>query len=225
MQLCDWCGLRCLGERMTADAYRDFYASGMYRKLVSAYHGREINAETMQAEQEQYAGALAERLEPFVMPLGGPWHRLLDIGGSTGVAAVAMCTRFGLLGTVIDPAIHETDAAIGQGLIVCRGTIDDLVPSAQRFDVVLMCQTVDHLLDIAGALRKVHDLLTPQGIFFVDIVDYRCMDASEAVKIDHPYYLTPDTMRLYLRKAGLKVLQQTDAEDGVHVQFVCRRAK
>ena len=47
---CGRCGLVFLNPRMTAQAYGRFY-DGTYRPLVSAFHGRLINAHTIQAEQ------------------------------------------------------------------------------------------------------------------------------------------------------------------------------
>ena len=47
---CRQCGLVFLNPVMTADAYREFYTR-VYRPLVSAYHGRLIDAKTIQAER------------------------------------------------------------------------------------------------------------------------------------------------------------------------------
>ena len=44
---------------MTADAYGRFY-DGIYRPLVSAFHGRLIDAATIQAEQREYAAERAD---------------------------------------------------------------------------------------------------------------------------------------------------------------------
>src|SRR5918994_372958 len=51
---CDRCGLVFLDPVMSARAYGRFYA-GTYRPLVSAYHGRLIDARTIQNEQREYA--------------------------------------------------------------------------------------------------------------------------------------------------------------------------
>src|SRR5678815_5431160 len=48
---CARCGLVFLNPRMTAQAYGRFY-DGVYRPLVSAYHGRLIDARTIQGEQQ-----------------------------------------------------------------------------------------------------------------------------------------------------------------------------
>src|SRR5687768_1573528 len=51
---CGGCGLVFLDPVMTADAYGAFYG-GTYRPLVSAFHGRLIDAMTIQDEQQEYA--------------------------------------------------------------------------------------------------------------------------------------------------------------------------
>src|SRR5918996_1359072 len=152
---CRRCGLVFLNPVMTAEAYSRFYA-GTYRPLVSAFHGRLIDATTIQDEQREYAAERIEFVEPFLAGLRG---------GS--------------------------------------------------------------LLDVGGTLRRVHALLRPGGRFFVDIVDLRAAylrnwSIEDAIKIDHPYYLTQETMSGYLRRAGFDVLRTDFAADHLHVSYLCR---
>ena len=98
---------------------------------------------------------------------------------------------------------------------------------ARRFDVVILCQTVDHLLDTAGTLARVRQVLSPGGLLFIDIVDFRAAylrnwSVEGAVKIDHPYYLTEATMVAYLVRAGFEVLRSDYAADHLHVSYVTR---
>lgn len=221
---CRSCGLVFLNPRMTAEAYGRFY-DGVYRPLVSAFHGRLIDALTIQAEQREYAAERAEFLRPFVAAKG--YRTLLDIGGSTGVVANCFAREFGLEGTLIDPAPLEVEQARRLGLETVTGLIEEHDFGDRRFDVVIICQTVDHLLDVAGTLSRVRDLLTPNGLLFVDIVDFRAAylrnwSVEAAVKIDHPYYLTESTMSAYLRTAGFTVLRVDYAADHLHVSYACR---
>src|SRR5215471_17923076 len=62
---CRVCGLVFLNPVMTAEAYGRFYA-GIYRPLVSAYHGRLIDARTIQDEQREYAAERSEFIRPFM---------------------------------------------------------------------------------------------------------------------------------------------------------------
>ena len=224
---CDQCGLVFLNPRMTAEAYGRFY-DGVYRPLVSAFHGRLIDAHTIQAEQREYAAERAELLRPFLK--AGARRSMLDIGGSTGVVAHEFAREFALDGTLIDPAPLEVEQARQLGLETISGLVEEHDFGRRRFDVVIICQTVDHLLDVAGTLARVRQLLADGGLFFVDIVDFRAAylrnwSVEDAVKIDHPYYLTESTMAAYLRGAGFDVLRADYAADHLHVSYVCRPGK
>jgi hypothetical protein len=223
---CRRCGLVFLNPRMTAAAYGRFY-DGIYRPLVSAFHGRLIDARTIQAEQREYAEERASLLRPFVH--GAGLKTMLDIGGSTGVVAHLFAAEFGLEGTVIDPAPLEVAQARAFGLDTIPGLVEEHDFGGRRFDLVIICQTVDHLLDVHGTLRRVRDLLTERGLLFVDIVDFRAAylrnwSVEAAVKIDHPYYLTEMTMSAYLARAGFEVVRADYAADHLHVGYVCRPA-
>ena len=223
---CRHCGLVFLNPRMTADAYGRFY-DGIYRPLVSAFHGRLIDARTIQAEQHDYAEERAEFIRPFIT--NSARQTMLDIGGSTGVVAAHFAKEFGLQGTLIDPAPLEVEQAQRLGLETITGLVEQHDFATRRFDVVIICQTVDHLLDVAGTLARVRQLLSDNGVLFIDIVDFRAAflrnwSVEAAIKIDHPYYLTERTMMAYLRSSGFEVLRSDYAADHLHVSYVCRPA-
>lgn len=220
---CRRCGLVFLTPRLTAGAYTRFY-DGVYRPLVSAFHGRRIDAQAIQEEQREYAAARVAFLRPF---MAAGLNTLLDIGGSTGVVAAHMAREFGLEGTIIDPAPAEVAEARRLGLATVTGLVEAHDFGGRRFDVVLICQTVDHLLDITGTLRRVRQLMTDRGRLFIDIVDFRAAylrswSVEDAIKVDHPYYLTESTMTASLRRAGFDVLGSEYAADHLHVGYVCR---
>src|SRR5688572_1419970 len=223
---CARCGLVFLNPRMTAAAYGRFY-DGVYRPLVSAFHGRLIDARTIQAEQREYAHDRAEFVRPFLTRSG--LTTMLDIGGSTGVVAGHFAQEFGLAGTLIDPAPLEVQEARAFGLETVTGLVEEHDFGSRRFDLVIICQTVDHLLDVSGTLRRVRDLLTERGQLFIDIVDFRAAylrnwSVEDATKIDHPYYLTQNTMEAYLRRAGFSITTVDYAADHLHVSYLCRQA-
>lgn len=223
---CTRCGLVFLNPRLTAGAYARFYEA-VYRSLVSAFHGRQIDARTIQDEQRAYAVERVEFLRPF---LDRQLRTLLDIGGSTGVVASHIAREFGLSATVIDPSPHEVAEARRLGLETVTGLVEQHDFGGRTFDVVIVCQTVDHLLDISGTLACVRERLATQGLLFVDIADFRAAylrnwSIEDAIKIDHPYYLVEATMEAYLRRAGFEVLQSDYQADHLHVGYVCRPAR
>jgi hypothetical protein len=89
---------------------------------------------------------------------------------------------------------------------------------------VLLCQTIDHLLDLRGALTALRRMISPGGRAFVDIVDInillrRTRSIEQATKIDHPYYLTGPTTVALFDLAGFTVIAQRLSNDG-HRGFV-----
>jgi SAM-dependent methyltransferase len=223
---CDRCALVFLDPVMTAAAYGRFYA-GTYRPLVSAFHGRLIDARTIQDEQREYAIDRGALLAPYLA--GGEHRTMLDIGGSTGIVAHELARRFGLRATVIDPAPLEAAEAQSLGIETIEGLVEEVDLGDRKFDVVIVCQTVDHLLDVAGTLRRVRGLLSESGLLFVDIVDFRAAylrnwSVEDAVKIDHPYYFTESTIAAYLKRTGFETLRTDYAADHLHVSYVARPA-
>jgi len=223
-QACRACGLTFLNPVMTAEAYGAFYRD-TYRPLVSAYHGRLIDAATVQADQKPYAARLAEQIA--ALRGGRRGGALLDIGGSTGIVAHAVARRCGMEATVIDPAPMEVAVAERLGISCITGLVEDYDPGPQRFDLILICQTIDHVLDLKGTIAKSRRLLNEGGLLFVDIVDFRAAfrrtgAVEAAIKIDHPYYLTEETMEACLTQCGFAVLALDYAPDHLHVGFFCR---
>jgi SAM-dependent methyltransferase len=218
--VCQRCGLGYLCPRLNASQYAHFY-SKVYRPLVSAYHGRRIDAYTVQRDQHAYAAELASFLFPL---LPSPPRTILDVGGSTGVVAQVLADRANAQVTVLDPAPDELAVARAAGMETVAGLVEDFDPGQRTWDLVLLCQTIDHLLDVRGALTALRQITSAGGRAFVDIVDIdvllrRTRSIEQAVKIDHPYYLTGPTAVALFDLAGFTIIAQRLSDDG-HRGFV-----
>ena len=223
--VCARCGLGYLTPRLTASEYADFYA-GVYRPLVSAYHGRRIDAETVQTDQRGYARELATFVEPW---LTARPETILDVGGSTGTVAGVLGERFGAAATVLDPAPDELAVAAAAGMETIASSAEAYDAGGRTWDLVLLCQTIDHLLDLRGTLAAVRAMTAPGGRAFVDVLDVAFMlrrtgAIEDAVKIDHPFYLTVDTARACFALAGLRPVAERLSDDG-HWGFVLAPAE
>lgn len=218
------CGLVFLNPRMTPKAYRLFYGKGTYRAMLSKFYGRRIDETTIQKEQKVYAQRVLEFLVPS--KITGP-GRLLDVGGSTGVVGQTCGEALRLWPTIVEPARAEASQALKAGLQVIEETAENIPESehGQGYRLVLICQTIDHLLDPMAVLKKMTKLVEPNGLLFVDIVDYRMIAAEKgrqaAMKVDHPFNFEPRTMALMLRDAGWRLVRSLRAPDNVHVNFLC----
>jgi SAM-dependent methyltransferase len=218
--VCRRCGLGYLCPRLSATQYAHFY-SEIYRPLVSAYHGRRIDAETVQREQRGYAAELAEFLLPL---LPSPPRTILDVGGSTGVVASVLAARGEARATVLDPSPDELAVARAAGMETVAGLVEDFDPGERTWDLVLLCQTIDHLLDARGTLAALRQMAATGGRAFVDIVDVdvllrRTGNIEQVVKIDHPYYLTRPTAAALFALTGFTIVAERLTDDG-HRGFV-----
>lgn len=219
---CAECGLTVLNPRMTGANYGKFYEN-VYRPLVSAYHGRLIDAKTIQSEQVPYAESYIEFARPF---LTDQHQTLLDVGGSTGIVAAEFIKQFGLKTTLIDPAPAETAEAIALGIESVTGFIEEWDAGDRKFDVVGLFQTIDHLLDVKATLTKLREVISDHGIFLVDIVDFRAAmlrnaSVEEAIKIDHVFSLTQETAEAFFARAGFRWIRKSYSADHLHVAYVC----
>jgi 2-polyprenyl-3-methyl-5-hydroxy-6-metoxy-1,4-benzoquinol methylase len=218
--MCRRCGLGFLSPRPTAAEYGTFYRD-VYRPLVSAYHGRRIDAETVQDDQRGYAKELVDFL---VGTLPTAPATVLDVGGSTGIVAGAVREAFGSEATVLDPAPDELRVAARAGMETIPGFAEDYDPGGRTWDLVLCCQTIDHLLDVRATLESMRRMTAADGHAFVDVLDLalaaRRLGAVEgAAKIDHPFYLTHDTAVAFFLRAGFQPVAARLSADG-HWGFV-----
>ena len=216
---CLCCGLVSLSPRLTPAEYADFYATA-YRPLVSV-------PRPLDRRRDGAGGAttLRRRLVQFLrLSLPAPPSRVLDVGGSTGVVAGAVREAFGAAATVLDPAPDELAHAAAAGMETVAGFAEDAEVGARTFELVLLCQTIDHLLDIAATLHSIRSWVAPGGFAFVDVLDVEFMSVRRgaiegAIKIDHPYSLTRETALAYFRQAGLSPTAERLSDDG-HLGFL-----
>ena len=223
--MCRRCGLGFLSPRLTAAEYGAFYER-VYRPLVSAFHGRRIDAETVQLDQRRYAQELVGFLRQH---LHTPPASVMDVGGSTGLVAGAVRDVFGSEATVLDPAPDELEVAASAGMETIAGFAEDFDPGERRWDLVLLCQTIDHLLDVRGTLESMRRMTADGGHAFVDVLDLLIAARKQgtvegAAKIDHPYYLTHGTAIAFFLRAGYEPVAERLSDDG-HWGFVLRPAE
>jgi SAM-dependent methyltransferase len=206
--LCTGCGLIYLMDRFTQQGYSEFYCEGDYRKLTSAFAGSTATIEDLQADQAGYARNLVRFLDRRVP--GGKGIRLLDVGGSSGQVAQELATRFGVEGTVLDPSREEIEAACRLGLRGIVGSAETW-ETEERFDLVLLCRTIEHLYDLRATMANIRRYLAPGGLFYCDFLDYlelcRITGAPQTVsKVDHCYWLTMQTAPRVFGALGFEIV-------------------
>lgn len=206
---CLGCGLVYISPRMSAASYAEFYRSGAYRKIGERFNGGtpEAYAESMVNAQRSYAEAAVIAYRPELQ--GRQGQTLLDVGGSNGTIAEAICGAFCMAGTVLEPSDTERAEAEAKGLRTIAGTLDDWAPD-DRYNVVTMFQTIDHLSNPIAAFEKLRQVVGELLIF--DAVEFRYLatglnQLGKAVKIDHPCAYSAFTVEVLLARTGFEIVR------------------
>jgi SAM-dependent methyltransferase len=223
-QMCEGCGLVFQNPRPTAEGYAEFYAK-WYRPLVAALLNRPFDEGGLQPDQNAYATKLMRFLKQH---LGTKTiHSSVDLGGSVGSVAKAVENTLGGRCLVVDPSHSELAQARKLGLECDQALAETWTPSGRRFDLALICRSIDHFLSIAGVLTKIASCLKPGGYLFVDPVDFEsnaraAVDYRRLLKMDHVYYLSDETMRLYLGATGFEVVAADFGDGTYYMSYLAR---
>lgn len=225
--LCLDTGLVFLIDRLTAEGYAAFYKE-YYRPLLTQFFDRAFDPQSITKSGRQYGLDLYDSIAPWLPATSSDTPTLLDIGGSTGHVAQVFAQRSGYHSTVLDPASDELQVAADKGLEVKEGFLETYDAEGRQFDLVLLCQTIDHLFDLRGALARIYDLIKPGGFFFADVVDFdeacfRAASVEGALHLDHCYYLSQETALWLFTSMGWEVVQMDVAMRAGHVGYLLRR--
>jgi 2-polyprenyl-6-hydroxyphenyl methylase/3-demethylubiquinone-9 3-methyltransferase len=146
---------------------------------------------------------------------------VLDIGCGGGLVAEPL-TRLGAEVTGIDPALETIEAAKAHAkgarldITYRAATAEQLAAEGLSFDVVLLLEVVEHVLDVPQFLKQVSPLVKPGGLMIMSTLN-RTLKAYALVIIGaelilrwlppgtHNWarFVTPDELRSALRGAGL----------------------
>lgn len=217
---CARCAFVFANPRMTADAYQRFYAEGHYRRLVQQYSGADPSPDVVWRGQQHHARWLLSEFGPQLQAALAGGGRLLDLGGGPGGVAAGIRSRIPGYAKIVEPAVEEVEHARRNGLDAELGTAESWTPDGQ-YEVVLLLQTVDHLLDPAAVLRKLRQICTK--LLIIDLVNFpdwflkrqeHGQRGHEALKVDHPSNFHPDALHALLLRSAFRPTNLVELPNG-----------
>lgn len=184
------------GEAELAEAYsQDYYSSteAKFNPLIEGwtrYSGRK-RARALLRKHGSAAGSI----------------RALDVGCGRGVLLQ------GFLEEGVDALGIERG---GAGFEAIEGiealSLDDLLASGRKFDVIVIWHVLEHLSDPQESLHKCRQLLASGGSLFVEVPNFGSWQAglfkSRWFHLDlprHLFHFTPATLAAALREAGFSI--------------------
>jgi SAM-dependent methyltransferase len=170
------------------------------------------------------------RLDEIEARLGRP-GRMLDVRCATGVLVEAAGRR-GWTAVGVDVSTFAAAQCHARGLDVRHGDLwsTDLPPD--HFDVVVLDDTIEHLVDPARALREIRGLLRPGGLITLNTPNdggwlRRLMGRHwfHCKPPEHLYYFSPRTLGAMLERQGFHRVQTKLSGKCVTVRYLADRTK
>jgi SAM-dependent methyltransferase len=180
-------------------------AGGATKSLYQGY-GRqriEIDAEVRQ----WFVGRLAD-LRRFSMPPS----RVLDVGCSTGTF-VAMLAEAGYRAEGLEIDEFSVEHARASGLEVREGDLENAALEPNRYDVVVMSHTLEHLPNPCAAIRVISRILAPGGVLLVYVPNFRSLAAR--VLRNNWGFLSPHEHVWHFSFASLRSLMDAGSSDAL----------
>jgi 2-polyprenyl-6-hydroxyphenyl methylase/3-demethylubiquinone-9 3-methyltransferase len=152
---------------------------------------------------------------------------ILDIGCGGGILAESLA-RLGAEMTGVDPA--PTNIAVARdhaeqsslAISYIATTAEALAADKRKFDVVLAMEVVEHVRDVKAFIGSAASLVRPGGVLVVATLNRTLKSYALAIvgaeyvlrwlprgTHDWDHFVTPRELRLALRGAGMKILDET----------------
>lgn len=151
-----------------ADDIPDQATFDRYYRDLSKYEYHQRDGAESDFDRRRLA-IIADIIAPFVPDRDA---RILDVGCATGRLLALLRDRGFANVHGLDPS-PSCAAAAGRlyGIPVRTTTLSHLHESGETFDVVILVGVLEHINDLDIALREVHDVLSPNGIVYVEVPD------------------------------------------------------
>jgi SAM-dependent methyltransferase len=216
MVRCTSCGLHYVRPRLKWDLILEGYRGGTDENFVSQITFRE----------RTFRKAL-DKLERMARP---PGKRVLDVGAAGGSFLAAARER-GYEPKGCEPSTWMCAFAKEHyGLDLFPGTIFDMPLERRSLDLVTLWDVIEHTPDPAAVLRRVHEVLAPDGVLAMSYPDYGSVAAKllgsrwPFLLTVHLYYFTPDSMSALLRRTGFEPVGYRPHLQTLEMGYVGQRA-
>lgn len=143
-------------------------------------------------------------------PPAGTERQILEVGCGTGVM-LPMLAEFGAVrGLEMFPdAIAACEAVYGDRFPIDLGRIPDDLPSDASLDVVGAFDVIEHIDDDFGAVRAIHDALTPGGLFVLTVPAFPILWGVTDDLSHHVRRYRSARLHDALTAAGFEILRST----------------
>ncbi len=186
------------------------------------YHGEQTPSARRVMRAWRNGQRILRQLKPFVSET----DKILEVGAGLG-CTVRNFQNAGYSAAGIDPGHDFTQYAVKRiGANLTQQSLEDLDPRHEKRDLVLLVHVVEHFNAPDQSLRRVHQLLAPDGLLYIECPN---LDAPVALRsrlfhFAHVYSFTPPTLRMLAEVAGFELVKQFGDKRDANLQMLFRRS-
>ena len=200
---CRQCGLSYANPRLQPDDIKTRYSRDYfwneYLPSTGVRDGR-VDFELMDRHHSPMLDVLRREVPPPA--------KMLEIGTGAGIfLKVAERAGWSVIGIELSP--DAAQFARGLGLDVRQETAEQMSIEPDSRDVVVMFDTIEHLLDPLSVIRTVHRVLRAGGVLVITTPNFNALsrfalgrDWAILSPAEHLYYFTQRTLRDLLLRVG-----------------------
>lgn len=159
IRLCEGCGLIYFAEVLDEDSMAIYY---------NKYYGPLVN---YGAHYDRAMFCQYKFIEPHIIArYGGNQLKILDVGAGSGELLVAVAKYLSRIGIEAVLFAYEINKARHPFLLERGITIvDSLTEETNRYDLIILSHTLEHLAEPVRYLELFRNLLTHSGILFIEV--------------------------------------------------------
>ena len=131
-----------------------------------------------------------------------PGMKGIDIGSSNS-AFIHEC-----LDSNIDCIGLEPGESVGDPAVTIRGRLETVDLPTNQFDFATLHDAVEHMIDPVFSLKKVFEILKPNGLIIVDLPDFYIPEGKHHWKpVEHLWYFTEEEFVNLLKISGFDIIK------------------
>lgn len=196
---CQNCDLLYINPRPIPSAFKIFYNSGDYRKLILAFSGKKDDHLLPQARVIEVISMCKKHLPNRSLSV-------LNVGGTR--ADYEILSKYISISRYI--CLNPGEEEAGKGYKVLPSTIESYDIKGDKFDLVCLLGTLNHLTEPRLAFEKIAKVMMPDSVFVFDYKDplakmARMTQSIGGLQFDHPTYPTLKTLGMILKSVGMNI--------------------
>jgi len=130
-------------------------------------------------------------------------RKVLDVGCGSGLLSKTLLTK-GYRVTVIDNDSKAIEIAKKKGI---NGFVADINTwqTQEKFDCIILGDVLEHIEDDKSALKKVHEMLEPNGCILVNVPAYQTLFSVHDAALGHKRRYSNVELESKLQKSGFTI--------------------